>query len=127
MEKSVNPNRVTKTLLRLGINPAHKGFNYLRDAVIVAYKDPTVFHHGVTKNLYPTIAEMNGTTKTRVARAIRHSIEFAFNNTPIEVFQEYFGNCVSPLSGKLTNSAFIAGIVKFIEMEDEEADGNGNS
>lgn len=127
MEKSINQIRVTKALLELGINPSHKGFNYLRDAIILVYKDPTLVHNAVTKSLYPDVAAMNDTTKTRVERAIRHSIEVAFNNTPMEVFQEYFGNCVSCLSGKLTNSTFIAGVVKVLEMQDEEGNANEDS
>lgn len=120
MEKNINPTQVTKALLELGINPAHRGFNYLKDAIILVYKDPSVIHSSVTKAIYPYVAKANESTPSRVERAIRHTIEVAFSNTPIDVLQKYFGNCANPRSGKLTNSAFIAGVAKFLEMQGEE-------
>ena len=46
--------------------PAHiKGYQYLRDAIIMSVEDKEVIN-SITKVLYPTIAKMNKTTPSRV-------------------------------------------------------------
>ena len=68
---------VTQMLHEIGI-PAHiKGYQYLRDAIIMSVRDPEMLS-SVTKILYPTIAKTHKTTPSRVERAIRHAIEVAW-------------------------------------------------
>ena len=68
---------VTQMLHEIGI-PAHiKGYQYLRDAIIMSVRD-TEMLSSVTKILYPTIAKTHKTTPSRVERAIRHAIEVAW-------------------------------------------------
>ena len=63
----------TRMLHELGV-PAHiKGYNYLRECIIMAYKEPDVLNC-ITKVLYPTIAKQHDSTPSRVERAIRHAI-----------------------------------------------------
>ena len=64
--------------------------------------------NAVTKRLYPEIAKKNGTTASRVERAIRHAIEVAWDRGDLETLQRYFGYTVSNTKGKPTNSEFIA-------------------
>ena len=69
-------NDVTNIIHEIGV-PAHiKGYQYLRDAIIMAIENREVIN-SITKVLYPTIAKMNSTTSSRVERAIRHAIEVA--------------------------------------------------
>lgn len=100
----------------LGVPTHVLGYIYLQDAVALAYDDPDILHN-MTKGLYPTVAEKHGTTGSRVERAMRHAIEFVFDNTDYDIIQKYFGNVCSLHKGKLTNSQFIAGLVQFIKME----------
>ncbi|MEE0757740.1 sporulation initiation factor Spo0A C-terminal domain-containing protein, partial [Allofournierella sp.] len=65
---------VTEILHQIGV-PAHiKGYQFLRDAILLTAADPD-YINAVTKRLYPQIAKQNGTTASRVERAIRHAIE----------------------------------------------------
>lgn len=70
--------RVTKTIHDIGV-PAHiKGYQYLREAIIMTVNDMEVIN-AITKVLYPTVAKKYKTTSSRVERAIRHAIEVAWD------------------------------------------------
>ena len=98
---------VTGTLHLVGV-PAHiKGYQYLREGVILVVKEPESIN-AVTKVLYPSIARVFDTTPSRVERAIRHAIEVAWERGDLDVLQEIFGYTVSNSKGKPTNSEFIA-------------------
>ena len=60
----------------MGVPPNVKGYRYLRSAVMLATEDMTVLD-SITKRLYPTVAQTNQTTPTRVERAIRPAITTA--------------------------------------------------
>ena len=69
---------VTQILHEIGI-PAHiKGYQYLRDAILMAIEDDDIIN-AVTKRLYPAVAKKHSTTSSRVERAIRHAIEVAWD------------------------------------------------
>ena len=107
---------VTQMLHEIGI-PAHiKGYQYLRDAIIMSVRD-TEMLSSVTKILYPTIAKTHKTTPSRVERAIRHAIEVAWDRGDLETLQKYFGYTVSNAKGKPTNSEFIAMIADKLQLE----------
>ena len=109
-------NDVTQVIHEIGI-PAHiKGYQFLRDAIMLSIKDPDMLN-SITKSLYPTIAEMNRTTSSRVERAIRHAIEVAWTRGEIEVIDSIFGYTVNKMKGKPTNSEFIALIADKIRLE----------
>lgn len=58
---------MTNVIHEIGV-PAHiKGYQYLRDAIIMSVEDKEVIN-SITKVLYPTIAKMNKTTPSRVER-----------------------------------------------------------
>lgn len=107
--------RVTKILHELGV-PAHiLGYNYVREAVVIAINDPNVLA-GITKILYPAIAKRFGTTASRVERAIRHAIEVAWDRGNLDIIRQYFGYTVSGLKGKPTNSEFISMLADTIRI-----------
>ncbi len=98
---------ITDIIHKIGI-PAHiKGYNYLREAILISVKDGEMIN-SVTKLLYPTIAKNFKTTSSRVERAIRHAIEVAWDRGDIEILQAYFGYTIQNQRGKPTNSEFIA-------------------
>ena len=100
-------NTVTAVIHEIGV-PAHiKGYQYLREAIIIAVNDIEVIN-AVTKVLYPAVAKRFNTTPSRVERAIRHAIEVAWDRGDLETLQKYFGYTVSNTKGKPTNSEFIA-------------------
>ncbi|MEY8403847.1 sporulation transcription factor Spo0A [Oscillospiraceae bacterium 44-34] len=108
--------QVTAIIHDVGV-PAHiKGYQYLREAIIIAVKDMDVIN-AVTKVLYPEVAKRFGTTASRVERAIRHAIEVAWDRGDLETLQKYFGYTVSNAKGKPTNSEFIAMIADRLQLE----------
>jgi len=107
--------QVTAIIHEVGV-PAHiKGYQYLREAIIIAVKDMDVIN-AVTKVLYPEVAKRFNTTPSRVERAIRHAIEVAWDRGDLETLQKYFGYTVSNAKGKPTNSEFIAMIADRIRL-----------
>ena len=98
---------VTEIIHQIGV-PAHiKGYNYLRESIILAIKDSEIIN-SVTKTLYPTVAKEHYTTSSRVERAIRHAIEVAWDRGDVNVLNSYFGYTIHNNRGKPTNSEFIA-------------------
>lgn len=107
---------VTNIIHEIGV-PAHiKGYQYLRSAIIIAVGNMDILN-SITKQLYPTIAEMYGTTASRVERAIRHAIEVAWNRGRVETINDLFGYTVSAGKGKPTNSEFVALIADKIRLD----------
>jgi len=107
---------VTDVIREIGI-PAHiKGYQYLREAITMIVADNN-FLGSVTKELYPTVAQKYSTTPSRVERAIRHSIEVAWNRGNIDLINQLFGCTVNKDKGKPTNSEFMAMIADKLRME----------
>ena len=107
---------VTNIIHEVGV-PAHiKGYQYLRDAIIMSVTDMEMLN-SITKILYPTIAKQHQTTPSRVERAIRHAIEVAWSRGKMDTIEELFGYTVSGGKGKPTNSEFIALIADKIRLE----------
>ena len=107
---------VTDIIHEIGV-PAHiKGYQYLRDAIILSVNDMEMLN-SITKILYPTIAKRHQTTPSRVERAIRHAIEVAWSRGKMDTIDQLFGYTVSNGKGKPTNSEFIALIADKIRLE----------
>lgn len=80
---------VTNVIHEVGV-PAHiKGYQYLREAIMMVIKDTEVINQ-ITKQLYPNIADKYRTTPSRVERAIRHAIEVAWRKRRTRNCREYF-------------------------------------
>lgn len=116
-DKEINlENDITNIIHEIGI-PAHiKGYQYLREAIMMAVEDMDMLNC-ITKVLYPTIAKKFQTTSSRVERAIRHAIEVAWNRGKVEIIDELFGYTINNGKGKPTNSEFIALIADKIRLE----------
>lgn len=108
--------KVTEVIHQIGV-PAHiKGYQYLRDAIMMAVHDMEAVG-AITKILYPSIAKKYHTTSSRVERAIRHAIEVAWDRGDLETLQAYFGYTVSGIKGKPTNSEFISMIADRLRLQ----------
>ena len=110
---------VTEIIHEIGV-PAHiKGYQYLREAIILTINDMDIIN-AVTKVLYPAVAKKFNTTPSRVERAIRHAIEVAWDRGDIETLQKFFGYTVSNIKGKPTNSEFIAMIADCLSLRQKQ-------
>lgn len=109
-------NDVTEIIRDIGI-PAHiKGYQYIREGIIMSITDMNMLNY-ITKLLYPSIAKKYKTTSSSVERAIRHAIEVAWGRGKIEVIEDLFGYTVSAGKGKPTNSEFIALIADKLRIQ----------
>jgi len=107
---------VTEIIHEIGV-PAHiKGYQYLRDAIIMSVNDIEMLG-SITKILYPTIAKKYQTTPSRVERAIRHAIEVAWSRGKMDTIDALFGYTIHNGKGKPTNSEFVALISDKIRLE----------
>lgn len=112
--------KVTQIMRDVGI-PAHiKGYQYIRDAIIMAINDTEIIS-AVTKRLYPELAKNHNTTPSRVERAIRHAIEVAWNRGKVETINRLFGYTINTRKGKPTNSEFIAMVADTLRLSEKIA------
>ena len=107
---------VTNLIHEVGV-PAHiKGYQYIREGIGIIYEHPETIG-GITKELYPELAEKFDTTVSRVERAIRHAIEVSWNRGNWELMEEIFGHSVDIDKAKPTNSEFIVTIADKLSLE----------
>lgn len=107
---------ITKMLHGLGV-PSHiKGYQYIREGIILMYDKPEIVG-AITKELYPEIADRYNTTVSRVERAIRHAIEVSWNRGDIDLMEEVFGHSVDYDRAKPTNSEFIVTVSDKLRLE----------
>ena len=107
---------VTDIIRDIGIPANIKGYQYIREGIIMAVNDVNMLNY-ITKLLYPTIAKKYKTTSSSVERAIRHAIEVAWSRGQIDVINDIFGYTVNAGKGKPTNSEFIALIADKLRIE----------
>ena len=111
--------QVTELLHQIGV-PAHiKGYQYLRESIMMSVHDPEIIN-AITKRLYPGIAKKYNTTSSRVERAIRHAIEVAWDRGDVDVLTSVFGYTIHNTRGKPTNSEFIAMLADKLLLMDSQ-------
>ncbi|MCX7771488.1 MAG: sporulation transcription factor Spo0A [Clostridia bacterium] len=110
--------KITQIMRDVGV-PAHiKGYQYMRDAILMAVKDREIIS-AVTKRLYPELAKNYKTTPIRVERAIRHAIEVAWNRGRVDTINDLFGYTINTRKGKPTNSEFIAMVADTLRLNEK--------
>lgn len=108
--------KISDMLHKLGM-PSHiKGYQYIRDSIILAYNDSDLFK-GITKEIYPEIANRYDTTSSRVERAIRHAIEISWNRGDYQLMDKYFGNSIDYEKSKPTNAEFIMTLTDRLKID----------
>lgn len=109
VEKQINYKiqlQVTELLHNLGVPSQIKGYQYLREGILMLYES-TGLIGGITKEVYPEIALRYNTTPSRVERAIRHAIEVSWNRADYEMMNKIFGHSIDYDRAKPTNSEFM--------------------
>ena len=108
--------RITELMLLLGV-PAHlRGYQYLRDAIAMAVRQPDTLG-SKARTIYEAIADKNQTTVSSVERSIRHAIEIAWTRGDLDTIDEVFGYTIRASRGRPTNSEFIAIVADRIMLE----------
>lgn len=96
---------VTNLLLSLGVPTKLRGYACLREALLVAMRDPG---QSVTKELYPAVAEICGGNAFQVERSIRSAIHTAWDRRDERVWRLYFQPGPDGSVPRPTNAAFIS-------------------
>ena len=118
-QRSANRNldiKISEFLHELGVPANIRGYVYLREAISMVAEERQLLS-GVTKILYPMIAENNDSTPSRVERAIRHAIEVARSRGNVGALNRMFGFTADHGRGKPTNSEFIAMVADRLRLE----------
>lgn len=108
--------KVSDLLHDLGVPSQIKGFQYLREGILMLYQS-TGFIGGITKELYPEIARRYNTTSSRVERAIRHAIEVSWNRADYDIMNQIFGHSIDYDRAKPTNSEFMVTLSDALRLE----------
>lgn len=114
----IDARKLDECMMELGHPENQLGAEYIRMAV-------PMYESGLrhmTKELYPGIAAAANTTPSRVERAIRYSIETAWNRGSPEAHNRMFGNSIDPDTGKPTNSEYLARMARLCR---DSADAEG--
>ena len=106
--------KIIAILKDLGMPMGNLGFKYIKDGVLAAVEDESVLR-GMTKDgLYSVVAKKNGSTVSRVERAIRHGIETVFAKCDKDTLAKYFGHNVD---SEPTNRNFLAALVNEVKED----------
>jgi two-component system response regulator (stage 0 sporulation protein A) len=108
--------RVAEMLHKLAVAPHLKGYRYLKRAITGVVNENGMLE-SITYKIYPSIAEMYDTTPMRVERAIRCTIENAWDRCRVDTIEQVFGYSFNEDKGKPSNSEFIAMIADKVLLE----------
>lgn len=95
---------VSNLLLALGVPAKLRGYAYLREAVLLMAARPG---QSITKELYPAVGELCGTTAMHVERSARSAITAAWEHRDAQLWGLYFPPDGSGCLSRPTNAAFI--------------------
>lgn len=110
------PDTASHLLLTLGVPTKRKGYRCLREALLLKQRDPG---QSITKELYPAVAAVCGSSALRVERAIRCAIEDAWERRNETVWQLYFPVQTGATHRRPTNAAFISRLADCIAVQEE--------
>lgn len=110
--------RVSDLLHTLGVPSQIKGYQYLREGILMLYQS-TGLIGGITKEVYPEIALRYNTTASRVERAIRHAIEVSWNRADYNTMNKIFGHSIDYDRAKPTNSEFMVTLSDALRLENK--------
>ncbi|SCJ21986.1 Stage 0 sporulation protein A [uncultured Clostridium sp.] len=99
--------RVSRIILQVGVPASIKGYQYLREAILLAMDERDISTL-ITTKIYPAVARKFNTTPGNVERSIRNAIEVAWKKGNLEAIDSLFGYTIEENRGKPTNSEFIA-------------------
>lgn len=109
-----NEERTRDFLKDLGAPLKNKGYGYIKMAVVEGLEDPSFFDRGITKNVYPTIAQKFKTTSSKVERGIRHEKGIILSSDNEKLLKELFPHYETGV----TNKEFLTTIVDYLKRKE---------
>lgn len=108
--------KCTTMLMNLKISPGSLGFDYIRQAVLLCYKDMSLIKY-VTKRLYPKVAEIFNVKANIVERSIRSAINKAYLCGGLLGVNDFYNVIIYTNKFKYTNSELISIIAEKLRLE----------
>lgn len=112
---------VSERLAILGFSSRHIGLDYVREAVLLKYRNKRL---AITKDLYPSVAEICGTTSILVERSMRTAVNAAWEQNK-EKWRELYPKIISNDRLRPSNGVLVALLAEDLRAkkplpEDEE-------
>lgn len=107
---------IREALLEIGMPRHIRGYGYSESAILAIYENPDLIHC-IVKGLYTKIADQHKSTPSRVERAIRHSIECAWDRYGSELREKYFSTTLTITKDRPTVSEFLSTMVEIVRMK----------
>lgn len=98
----------------LGFSASLNGYRYLREAILLMLEEPD---QSVTKELYPAVAALCGSTPLQVERSIRSAVEKAWSSRDDRVWMQYFPPVADGGIPKPSNGKFISCLADKIMLD----------
>ena len=92
----------------------HRGFEYLKAAILMQYKNPTM---DLVNDIYIAIAEIHGNiNKDMVDSSIRRAVRVAWEHSDTSIWDRYLPAVLTNKKRPPTNAEIIAGLARVIEL-----------
>ncbi len=110
----ISRKNLTETLGRMGIQPGRRGYDALRESILLMARDTG---QSITKEVYPEVGKRLGGNGSQVEHAIRYLLHRVWEKRDVQVWERYF-----PPGGKGSikcppNKAFICRLAEELEMK----------
>ena len=105
---------VSNILSSLSVSTKHRGYVYLREAILLAADDPL---QSVTKVIYPTVAGLCRCEASQVERSIRTAIDSAWKKRDERVWIQYFQPDTAGILHRPSNGVFISQLADRLALE----------
>ena len=109
-------NRISEILLQMGISAKLRGYDYLREAILLMLKDPA---QSLTKELYPSVADLCGAAPIQIERSIRSAIQTAWVKRDDGLWQRYLQSAGCGSVPRPTNATFIRRLADHLRLSGE--------
>lgn len=106
--------QVSNILNSMSFSTKHRGYTYLREAILLASRDSM---QSVTKVLYPTVASICGSEAIQVERSIRTAITCAWEKRDERIWALYFQPGSNGIVHKPSNGVFISQLADRIALD----------
>ena len=102
----------------VGISANLKGYEYICEYLLYVHTYP-VLRYGHALDVYNMIAEAHAVSCESVSRAIRTAIEKTWLVCDMKILRKYFGNTVSIMKGRPSNTEFLGMMLEYLEVYSE--------
>lgn len=98
---------VERELVKMGFRPGQTGFYNIVESILLITEVERGRPIRVTSDIYPRVAQKNGSTVCNVERTIRNSIESVWKRSNLRTLQAMYPYPCDNLNGRPTNAEFL--------------------